>query len=154
MIPVRVDPYSEMDYVICYDFDALKAALENPEVTDVRVNFSAVNIITESDLNDDSYFITVNGKKNMRIGAYSHSWENRIKVDCDTKDYGGIIYVGSGAELNISGDVGSSLEAQFLQQTNTAGTIFAQNSTDDTGKRHRKIIRRPQGIEGYRPRGR
>ncbi len=125
---LRVEPYSEMDYVICNDFDTLKAALENPEVTDVRVNFSAVNIITESDLNDDSYFITVKGKKNMRLGAYGYSVANRIKVDCDTKDYGGIIYVGSGAELNISGDVASSLEAQFVQQTNMAGTIFAQNS--------------------------
>lgn len=125
---LRVEPYSEMEYVTCTDFDMLKAALENPEVTDVRVNFSAVNIITESDLNDDGYFITVNGKKNMRLGAYSHSVMSRIKVDCDTKDYGGIIYVGSDAELNISGDVGSGLEAQFMQQTNMAGTIFAQNS--------------------------
>jgi len=144
---LRVEPYSEMDYVICNDFDALKAALENPEVTDVRVQLSAVNIITESDLNDDSYFITVNGKKNMRIGAYSHSVTNRIKVDCDTKDYGGIIYVGSGAELNISSDGASSLEAQFMQQTNTAGTIFAQNSILVVARNG--VVNMSSGVIGY-----
>ncbi len=144
---LRVEPYSEMDYVICNDFDALKAALESPEVTDVRVQLSAVNIITESDLNDDGYFITVNGKKNMRIGAYSHSVTNRIKVDCDTKDYGGIIYVGSGAELNISSDGASSLEAQFLQQTNTAGTIFAQNSILVVARNG--VVNMSSGVIGY-----
>ncbi len=144
---LRVEPYSEMDYVICYDFDALKAALENPEVTDVRVQLSTVNIITENDLNDDGYFITVNGKKNLRIGAYSHSCDNRIKVDCDTKDYGGIIYVGSGAELNISSDGASTLEAQFVQQTNMAGTIFAQNSIIVVARNG--VVNMNSGVIGY-----
>ncbi len=119
---LSVMPYSEMDMVTCKDFDGLKVALESPEVTNVKVEFTSPCKIDVSDLHDNGYFINVNGTKNLVIG------EGILKVDCQDKDYGGIIYVGEGAELNIAGNGGEGLKAQFRARTNTTKTAFAQNS--------------------------